>query len=71
MDIGPSEVVIVLIVVFFLFGAKKLPEVARGTGQALRIFKEETRAGAGGSAPADESAAGEPRRLKGTDGSEG
>ena len=26
-----------------LFGAKKLPELARGSGQALRIFKAETK----------------------------
>jgi sec-independent protein translocase protein TatA len=26
-----------------LFGARKLPELARGTGQALRIFRTETR----------------------------
>ncbi len=43
MDLGPSEVLLVLLVATLLFGAKKLPELARGTGQALRIFKEETR----------------------------
>lgn len=43
MDLGPSEVIVILIVVMLLFGAKKLPDLARGTGQALRIFKEETR----------------------------
>ncbi len=46
MDLGAPELVVLLIVVTLLFGAKKLPELARGTGQALRIFKEETRAAA-------------------------
>jgi len=30
-------------VIVLLFGARKLPELARGTGQALRIFKDETK----------------------------
>ena len=30
-----------LVVIVLLFGAKKLPELARGSGRALRIFKEE------------------------------
>lgn len=32
---------ILLIIAVLLFGAKKLPELARGSGRALRIFKEE------------------------------
>ena len=43
MDLGPQEVILILLVVLLLFGAKRLPEVARGTGRALRIFKAETR----------------------------
>jgi sec-independent protein translocase protein TatA len=39
---GPELLVIVLIVVL-LFGAKKLPELARGSGRAIRIFKAETK----------------------------
>lgn len=42
-DIGPLEIVLILIVLLLLFGAKKLPELARGTGRALRIFKSETK----------------------------
>jgi sec-independent protein translocase protein TatA len=37
------EWVIILIVLVLLFGAKKLPELARGSGRALRIFKAETK----------------------------
>jgi sec-independent protein translocase protein TatA len=42
-DLGPSELLIILAVVVLLFGAKKLPELARGSGRALRIFKAETK----------------------------
>jgi TatA/E family protein of Tat protein translocase len=41
--LGPAEVLIILLVLVLVFGAKKLPELARGSGQALRIFKAETR----------------------------
>jgi sec-independent protein translocase protein TatA len=42
--LGPSEVLILIVViVILLFGAKKLPELARGSGRALRIFKAETK----------------------------
>lgn len=37
------ELVLIVLVIVLLFGAKKLPELARGTGQALRIFKSETK----------------------------
>ena len=33
----------ILAIVVLVFGAAKLPDLARGTGQALRIFKTETK----------------------------
>lgn len=42
-QIGPMEIVLILAVLVLLFGAKKLPELARGSGRALRIFKSETK----------------------------
>jgi sec-independent protein translocase protein TatA len=41
--LGTQELVLILIVVVLLFGASKLPELARGSGRALRIFKAETK----------------------------
>ncbi len=41
--LGAPEVIIIVLVVLLLFGGRKLPEVARGTGRALRIFKAETK----------------------------
>lgn len=40
---GGAEWFIILAIVILVFGAAKLPELARGTGQALRIFKSETK----------------------------
>lgn len=40
---GPWEIVLILLVLVLLFGAKKLPDTARGLGRSLRIFKAEMR----------------------------
>ncbi len=37
---GPQELIVVLILVLILFGAKRIPEIMRGFGQGLREFKE-------------------------------
>ena len=42
-NVGPTELFIILGILVLLFGATKLPELARGSGRALRIFKTETR----------------------------
>lgn len=42
-QIGAPEIILILAVVVLLFGATKLPELARGSGRALRIFKAETK----------------------------
>ncbi len=41
--LGTTELLIILAVIILLFGASKLPELARGSGRALRIFKAETK----------------------------
>ena len=41
--LGTTELLIILAVLVLLFGASKLPELARGSGRALRIFKAETK----------------------------
>ena len=41
-SIGTWQLIIVLAIVFLLFGAKRLPEAARGLGRSLKIFKTET-----------------------------
>ena len=39
MDVGPVELLIVLGIVLLLFGSKKLPELAKGMGQAAKEFR--------------------------------
>ncbi len=41
--IGGWEVVLILAVVLILFGAKKLPELAKGLGKGIKEFKNATR----------------------------
>jgi sec-independent protein translocase protein TatA len=40
--IGLPEMLVVFAIVLLIFGPKKLPGLARGLGQAIRGFKEET-----------------------------
>jgi sec-independent protein translocase protein TatA len=35
-----QELVIILLIVFFLFGAKRLPEMGKGIGEGIRNFKK-------------------------------
>jgi len=39
-SLGPSELIIILGIVLLLFGAKKLPELARGLGRGVREFQK-------------------------------
>ncbi|RYU96421.1 Sec-independent protein translocase subunit TatA/TatB [Emticicia agri] len=41
--LGTTEMVLILVVVLFFFGAKKLPELARGLGKGIREFKDASR----------------------------
>lgn len=40
---GPLEVVVILVVVLLLFGAKRLPEIGRALGEGIREFKKSLR----------------------------
>ena len=41
--LGTPELLIIVLILVLLFGAKKLPDLARGSGRAIRIFKSETK----------------------------
>lgn len=41
--LGGPELVLIIAVLALLFGAKRLPDAARGLGRSLRIFKAETK----------------------------
>lgn len=63
MDVGPAELILIAAVLLVLFGGKKLPELARGLGQAQREFRDamrdEPEAGTSAPAPATEPTASE------------
>ena len=41
-NLGAGEIILILTIVLILFGAKKLPELAKGLGQGIREFKRAT-----------------------------
>ena len=43
MSLGPWEIVLVVLVIIILFGGKKIPELARGLGKALKEFRKTTK----------------------------
>ena len=42
-SIGAPEILIGVLIIAVLFGAKRLPDAARGLGRSIRIFKAETK----------------------------
>lgn len=38
-NVGVSELLVIFVVTLLLFGAKRIPEIARGLGQGLREFR--------------------------------
>ncbi|MEJ7870692.1 MAG: twin-arginine translocase TatA/TatE family subunit [Rubrobacteraceae bacterium] len=51
-SVGPTELIILLTIILLLFGAKRIPELAKGLGSGVREFKKGT------------SGKGEPDELK-------
>ncbi|MCT2338805.1 Sec-independent protein translocase subunit TatA [Corynebacterium sp. p3-SID1056] len=42
-SLGWTEILIILVIVLLLFGANKLPDLARSMGRSARIFKSEVK----------------------------
>lgn len=40
-NLGPMEIILILVVILLLFGFKKLPDAARSLGKSARVFKSE------------------------------
>lgn len=41
--LGATEAMLIFFAIVFLFGAKKIPELARGLGKGIREFKDATK----------------------------
>ena len=42
-NIGGGSLILIIIVILLLFGAKRIPELARGLGRGIREFKDATK----------------------------
>ena len=40
---GPTQIILILLVVLLLFGGRKIPELMRGLGQGMKEFKDATK----------------------------
>ena len=38
--IGPTEIILIILVIVLLFGGRKIPELMRGIGQGMKEFKK-------------------------------
>jgi len=43
MGLGGQEMIFIFVALLLLFGAKKIPELARGLGKGIREFKDATK----------------------------
>ena len=43
--LGPMEIVVILIILVFLFGGKRLPELGKGIGEGIKNFKNSLKGG--------------------------
>lgn len=39
-SVGPTQILLILVIVLLIFGAKKLPEIGGGLGRAIRNFRK-------------------------------
>ncbi|MFI6446867.1 Sec-independent protein translocase subunit TatA [Kitasatospora sp. NPDC050543] len=77
MRISPTAILVIVVLAILLFGAKRLPDLARSLGQSMRILKSETKAmraegaDAGSAAPAEEPVVPAPKTIKAAPGAAG
>jgi sec-independent protein translocase protein TatA len=45
MGLGPTELIIILVILLLLFGGSKLPSLAKGLGQSVKEFKKASKEG--------------------------
>ena len=42
-DVGGGQILLILVLILIFFGAKRIPDLAKGLGQGIREFKKATR----------------------------
>jgi len=52
--LGPTELIVILLIVLLFFGATKVPQLARSFGQGMREFREGAAAADGHGVPGSE-----------------
>ncbi len=40
MSLGPTELIVILLIIVVLFGASRLPELGKGLGKGIKEFKD-------------------------------
>ncbi|MEZ4999294.1 MAG: twin-arginine translocase TatA/TatE family subunit [Bacteroidales bacterium] len=40
---GPTEIILIVLVIVILFGGRKIPELMKGIGQGMKEFKKATK----------------------------
>lgn len=43
MNLGPTELLILLLIILLMFGGSKIPQLARGLGEGIKNFKDASR----------------------------
>lgn len=64
--LGTQELVIILAIVFLIFGAKRLPEIGSGLGKAIKNFKGGMKSIEEDTSPKENQAKSEPKDSTGT-----
>lgn len=52
-NVGMGELLVILVIVLILFGAKRVPDVARGLGKSIKAFKDGLKEGMDDDKPND------------------
>ncbi len=63
MGLGPTELIVILVILLVLFGGAKLPGLAKGIGQSIKEFKKASK-DEPEPAPAAKPAAEEPKKVE-------
>ena len=62
--LGTTELIVLGVIVFLIFGAKRLPDIGKGLGGALREFKQIKKDVSPSQAPTDEKESNQDREQK-------